>query len=87
MVNISSISLERIVPNDLPWFGKKIYLEHLERYKFALQYIKHKVVVDLGCGVGYGAWLLAQSEPDRVIALDKSKEAIIYAKKYYPDKP
>ncbi len=57
----------------------------VERYHFATQFINPgDVVLDLGCGVGYGASLLARETAcSRVIALDIDLEAIDLAKVHY----
>lgn len=44
--------------------------EHLDRYKFALDFVKGKKVLDCACGTGYGSFLLSQ-------------EAIDYAQTHY----
>ena len=33
--------------------------QHLARYEFALHYVCAKKVLDMGCGTGYGADLIA----------------------------
>ena len=55
--------------------------EHLQRYKYAAKRCRGKVL-DLGCGTGYGAGILAK-EGNIVYAIDNSQEAIDYAKKNY----
>lgn len=57
----------------------------LERYRFAIECLGTypKKVVDLGCGMGYGAHMLREAG-HTVVGIDKSKEAIAYAKKNYP---
>ena len=47
---------ERVIPKKMhPNNG--LLVEHLARYKFASQYAKGRVL-DLACGVGYGAEVL-----------------------------
>jgi len=77
---------ERIVPeadNCEPQFAKKMYLEHLTRYRFASQWIKGKRVLDVGCGVGYGSRWMAENGAESVRAFDISADAIAHAKEFY----
>lgn len=55
--------------------------EHLCRYQFALQYVDGKNVLDIGCGSGYGADLIA-SKASEVIGVDISEEAVNYARQH-----
>jgi len=57
--------------------------EHIDRYTFALGYVKGKRVLDAACGTGYGTILLAQVA-DRVTGIDISPTAINHARKWYP---
>lgn len=56
----------------------------LVRYRFAIDHIKGKRVVDLGCGFGYGVYLLSEAGFN-VIGFDKSVDAIRYARAHYPN--
>lgn len=62
--------------------GKFLEKTHLARYEFALQYVHAKKVLDVGCGAGYGADLIA-SKASEVIGMDICEEAIDYAKQQY----
>jgi len=55
---------------------------HLWRYKETLQYIQNKAVLDVGCGVGYGSFLMS-NKARYIRSLDDSKEAIDFANKNY----
>jgi SAM-dependent methyltransferase len=57
---------ERYVPGQ---GGCQIAYEHLHRYAFAAPLARGKRVLDIACGSGYGAALLAR-EADRVTAFD-----------------
>lgn len=57
--------------------------EHLIRYELAKRYVKGKVVLDLACGSGYGAEILAKAGAAKVIAVDASREAVEYAAKNF----
>lgn len=55
---------------------------HYATYHFARKFTQQKIVLDIGCGTGYGSDYLAL-ESKRVIGIDISSEAIIYAKSHY----
>lgn len=74
------LNSERIVPENL---NEPFYLEHIQRYKFALPYCKNKYVLDLGCGVGYGSYFLAKNGAKHIDAIDIDQKAIEYAQKKY----
>ena len=77
---------ERIVPeavNCEPNFALKMYQEHVARYLLAAQFCDGKSVIDVGCGVGYGAQLLAQRGAKSVVAFDLSEDAIAHARANY----
>ena len=78
--------IERIDPKHTPWFGKKAVVEHQLRYNFAKGFVKNKVVIDLGCGVGYGTFALANGRARKVYGIDINSDAIEYAKAHYSDK-
>ena len=61
----------------------QISYEHWHRYLYATQFIKDKDVLDIACGEGYGANLIAQTAKT-VVGVDISKEAIDFAKEQYP---
>ena len=81
----SSWQIERLDPNKVPWYGRKLLLEHNKRYEFAKRFVKGEVV-ELGCGSGYGAYLLAKNNVRHIYAIDIDAKAIEYAKKNYPQK-
>jgi SAM-dependent methyltransferase len=59
-----------------------IYLIHEATYKYSLNYIQNKKVLDYGCGSGYGSALISDHCLE-VIGIDISLEAISFAKKNY----
>lgn len=69
---------ERQVAEDLngiePW--------HRWRYEQAFPFIKDKTVLDLGCGVGYGTFMMAQHARS-CAGIDDSQEAIFFAEKHF----
>lgn len=56
--------------------------DHTARYQWAAGRLAGKKVYDIGCGVGYGARIMADAGAT-VMALDRSAEAIEYAKTHY----
>jgi Methyltransferase domain len=67
---------ERFVPG---LAGAHIAYEHLHRYAFARRFVRGRRVLDLGCGLGYGAEVLAPLARD-VVALDRDRDAIRHAR-------
>jgi ubiquinone/menaquinone biosynthesis C-methylase UbiE len=71
---------ERFIPGRTLSAWTEAY--HVSRYRFALEFAKGKRVLDLGCGVGYGAALLAQVAKS-VLGGDVSQETLQFARKEY----
>ena len=59
--------------------------EHIERYKFASDFVKSKRVLDIACGVGYGSYILSKAGAHSVIGCDIMKSNIEYANAHYSD--
>jgi len=59
-----------------------IRYDHLARYEFAAERLAGKRVVDAGCGIGYGSWVMAEAGCS-VLAVDKDEEAIAFAREHY----
>lgn len=55
---------------------------HLERYRFAKQYVENKDVADAACGTGYGSNLLGETAAS-VTGIDISQESVDYANATY----
>ena len=70
---------ERVVPGKT---DPDLMNEHWARYQFAKPLVHGKLVVDAGCGVGYGSAFLAASAR-LVLALDTSTEALRAAREEY----
>lgn len=68
----------------LPEFKGTIELEHLHRYQLARTLTTGRDVLDIACGEGYGADILAASAKS-VVGIDISPEAITHAKSHYRD--
>jgi ubiquinone/menaquinone biosynthesis C-methylase UbiE len=67
---------ERFVPG---LGGIHIAYEHLHRYAFARRFVGGRRVLDLGCGLGYGAEVLAPLARE-VVSLDRHAETIRQAR-------
>lgn len=70
---------QRIIPEETS--GGSL-ASHLKRYDFAKNFSSDKVVLDAGCGVGYGSYYLS-AEAREVVGIDISEDAISYAKSKY----
>jgi SAM-dependent methyltransferase len=79
------MAIERIVPGTKEWDA--FYANHIMRYQFAVQELKKinaATILDAACGVGYGAAFIAREIPvKKVIAVDRSKEALDIANKNF----
>ena len=73
---------ERIIPDVIG--AENTFQEHLIRYEFASQFCENKVVLDIGCGSGYGSHYLKTSGARDVYGIDISQEAADYCRKKYP---
>lgn len=60
--------------------------EHEARYEMALPHAEAKVVLDLGCGYGYGSALIARKAKG-VVGVDRNAIAIAGARERYRDLP
>ncbi len=65
-----------------PELASVVHREHLHRYEFAAKYCHGKRVLELGCGFGYGASLLAATATS-VDAIDLYQPAIEYGRNTY----
>jgi 2-polyprenyl-3-methyl-5-hydroxy-6-metoxy-1,4-benzoquinol methylase len=81
-------SLERLVPEELEAAdvtGRETLELHLARYEFAAERARPGRLLDMACGVGYGARLLADrvAGAAEVVGVDRSAEAVRYAAERY----
>jgi SAM-dependent methyltransferase len=66
-----------------PWLCG-IQKDHRSRYYFAAEQLNgSEQILDLACGVGYGAYILGVKARSKVVGVDLSEQAINYAKKHY----
>ena len=76
---MNNYNKERYNPLDNPAQDTFIKLEHLGRYLFACDYLKkHSItenVLDIGCGTGYGCYLLSK-QIKNVVGIDKNIEEV-----------
>jgi ubiquinone/menaquinone biosynthesis C-methylase UbiE len=75
---------------EMNWTGERLEtfvfnettVEHLHRYAIAREYVRDKIVLDLACGEGYGAALLAQVAKS-VTGVDLDNATILKARLKY----
>ena len=75
---------ERIIPEDIETCAEYLlYLRHLFVYEFARSIVpKDSLVLDVGCGEGYGSHLLSQ-HVKKIVGLDIDVETINHASNKY----
>jgi SAM-dependent methyltransferase len=59
-----------------------LYLMHVATYKYSLNFVAGKKVLDYGCGSGYGTALIS-STCSEITGVDVSSEAIAHAKSHF----
>ena len=57
-------------------FDPEVVAEHIDRYRFAARFVNNKVVVDIGCGAGYGVHILRNAGAQKVFGWDVSPKAV-----------
>ncbi len=62
---------------------KRIEDDHVQRYRFAAQFVRGRRVLDIACGTGYGASLLGNAGATHVDGVDISDDVLAYAKSHY----
>jgi len=72
---------ERTIPGMVAAWGMST---HAARYLWAMRRVEHCRVADLGCGTGYGSYLLSWSGATSVTGIDIGDDAIAYAREHYP---
>ncbi len=66
----------------LPELSGEIWYEHWHRYAFARQLSQHCTVLDVACGEGYGAAMMAETAA-KVVGVDLSADTIQHARDRY----
>lgn len=56
--------------------------DHINRYAFTLPYVAGKSVCDVGCGTGYGAYLMSMVAREAT-GYDVSAEAVAFARQHF----
>jgi SAM-dependent methyltransferase len=74
---------ERFVPEQDQ--GRLIEAEHISRYEWAAQAATGRLVLDAGCGTGYGARLLAAGGAHEVIGVDIAESVLETVAPSMPD--
>jgi SAM-dependent methyltransferase len=73
----------------IPWAlsaGRQIALPHIARYNWSLRFLWNKSVIDIGCGAGYGSFMISWIAK-QVIGVDRSAEAIQAARDSFSAAP
>lgn len=76
----TSAAVERIDPN---FFQGSLAEEHVARYIWASRWCSGCRVLDVACGTGYGAQLIAPSSPRSIVGVDLSQLALDFGKSRY----
>jgi O-antigen biosynthesis protein len=75
---------ERIVPGYGRWDQE--YPIHIQRYEeAAAQMPPGAVVLDAGCGAGYGTDFMRSAGASRVVGVDIAADAVQFARTYFPN--
>lgn len=61
----------------------KNFKNHSKFYLFASQFVKNKVVSDIGCGSGYGCQILKKAKAKSIYGTDASSPAIKFARRHF----
>ncbi len=69
----------RVVPEET---NARFFAQQLKAYEFVIKYAARKIVLDIGCGDGYGAAYLSKVAKE-VIAVDYEEEIVHKAQKKY----
>ncbi len=64
-------------------YANDLYYAHLSIYWFASKFVKDKIVLDAGCGDGYGTHYLAEQGTKQITGIDVSRVAIDACQKHY----
>jgi len=73
---------ERVIPWGMPPNKAHVFAEHIARYAWASEYVAKKRVVDLGCGCGYGTYMLSWLAL-RTVGVDADIATISFAATFF----
>ena len=73
-------AVERIAPGH---FGGHLERQHVARYRFALDQCRHKRVLDIACGTGYGSAMIRKAGARSVVGADVSLPALAFGRDRY----
>jgi 2-polyprenyl-3-methyl-5-hydroxy-6-metoxy-1,4-benzoquinol methylase len=59
-----------------------VFERHKIAYTYASNFVQDRIVLDVGCGTGYGCKMLSQWAK-MVCGIDHSEEAVLYSQKFY----
>lgn len=71
---------ERMIPTDADAYT---FWEHIYRYRFALDYVRGKRVLDIACGSGYGTAAIARAGAKSVLGVDIDPKVCAYVSRHY----
>lgn len=66
-----------------PEIDSDLFQAHLSVYRFAAGFAAEGRCLDLGCGTGYGAAVLAESGAAEVVGVDRERRCLDYARKRF----
>ena len=78
---LGHVAAERLVPGVYAPAGELV--AHINRYLWALPRVEGKRVLDVGCGAGYGSFLMSWTSAS-VTGVDLDPVAIAYAREHFP---
>ena len=61
----------------------RTFRSHVRVYRFAAQFVRGKVVADVGCGAGYGPKILKEAGAAAVHGCDISKSSLRFAERHF----
>jgi len=76
---------EQALPGLDKYIKSSWYKYMLGRYLFSIKYIKNKNVLDAGCGLGWGTYLISDY-PKELIGIDIDEKSLKFAKEKWHDK-
>ncbi|MEA3489049.1 MAG: methyltransferase domain-containing protein [Candidatus Omnitrophota bacterium] len=75
---------EQALPGSQKYLKTGYYKYMLGRYLYSLPHIRNKVVLDSGCGLGWGSYLIC-GYPEKLISIDIDAGSLDFAEKTWKD--